>query len=327
MAIPPAVPPAPVLPPAPRRRRSVRKWIALVPLALVAGWVAWNWPVFVSGLAQLRGADPGWLLAAAVVTVACWVPVCLLRQGAVLEPLPAGRLFASQVAAGSANHLLPAGLGAHVVTLRFMRSCGISATRACAALALYSLAQPIGRYALLIALMAASPDALPLGGLVPAERGGLAVLLLVAVVVVAAGVLWWVRPLRGAVRGFLTTALTDVRALHARPARALALWCGAVGFPALQATVMVAVARSLQVSVPSLDIALAYLAASAVAGVVPTPGGIGSVEAALVIALVGAGSPVVEATAAVVGFRLLTVWGPLLPGALVLAALVRRKVI
>ncbi|MFJ9176421.1 YbhN family protein [Streptomyces sp. NPDC102360] len=325
-----AIPPPPVLRPAPRRRRPVRKWFALVPLVplvLVAGWVAWNWPVFTSALAQLHGADPGWLLAAAVATAACWVPVCLLRQGAVLEPLPPGRLLASQVAAGSANHLLPAGLGAHVVTLRFMRSCGISATRGCAALALYSLAQPIGRYALLIALMAASPDALPLGGLMPAERGGLAVLLLVTVVAVVAGALWWVRPLRGAVRDFLATALTDVRALHAWPARALALWCGAVGFPALQATVMVAVARSLQVPVPSLDIALAYLAASVVAGVVPTPGGIGSVEAALAFALVGAGSPVVEATAAVVGFRLLTVWVPLLPGALVLAALVRRKVI
>ncbi|MFJ9089344.1 YbhN family protein [Streptomyces sp. NPDC102384] len=322
-----ATPPRPALRPALRRRLPVRKWFALVPLVLVAGWVAWNWPLFTAGLTQLRGADPGWLLAAAVVTVTCWLPVCLLRQGAVLEPLPVGRLFASQVAAGSANHLLPAGLGAHVVNLRFMRSCGIPATRACAALALYSLAQPIGRYALLITLMAASPDALPLGGLMPAERGGLAVLLLVAAVAVAAGVLWWVRPLRGAVRDFLATALTDVRALHTRPARALALWCGAVGFPALQATVMVAVARSLQMPVPSLDIALAYLAASVLAGVVPTPGGIGSVEAALTFTLVGAGSPVVEATAAVVGFRLLTVWGPLLPGALVLATLVRRKVI
>ncbi|MHB9756958.1 lysylphosphatidylglycerol synthase transmembrane domain-containing protein [Streptomyces sp. BYX5S] len=308
-------------------RKRARKWIALVPLVLVAGWVAWNWPVFVSGLVRLRGADPGWLLAAATATVACWLPVCLLRQGAVLEPLPARRLFASQVAAGSANHLLPAGLGAHVVTLRFMRSCGIETHRACAALALYSLAQPVGKYALLLTLMAASPDTLPLGGLLPVERGGLAVLLLVAAAAAVAAALWSVRPLRGAVRNFLGTALSDVRALHARPARVLALWCGAIGFPALQATVMVAVTRALDVPVPALDIALAYLAATAVAGVVPTPGGIGSVEAALGIALVGAGTPVVEATSAVIGFRLLTVWLPLLPGALVLATLVRRKVI
>ncbi|WP_306318938.1 MULTISPECIES: lysylphosphatidylglycerol synthase domain-containing protein [unclassified Streptomyces] len=298
-----------------------------MPLVLVAVWVAWNWPLFVSGLARLRGADPGWLLAAAVATVACWVPVCLLRQGAVLEPLPVGRLFASQVAAGSANHLLPAGLGAHVVNLRFMHSCGVPTPRACAALALYSLAGPVGRYALLIALMAAAPDALPLGGLLPVERGGLAVLVLLGACALVAAVLWWVRPLRGAVRDFLGSALTDVRALHSRPARVLALWCGAIGFPALQATVLVAVARALEIPVPTLDLALAYLAATAVAGFVPTPGGVGSVEAALGFALVGAGSPVVEATSAVVGFRLLTVWLPLLPGALLLASLVRRKVI
>ncbi|MFI6874446.1 YbhN family protein [Streptomyces sp. NPDC050400] len=309
------------------RRLPVRQLLPLVPLVLVAAWAAGNWPVMASGFVRLRGADPAWLVAAGILTVACWLPVCLLRQGTVLEPLPAGRLFASQVAAGSANHLLPAGLGAHVVTLRFLRSCGISAPRACAALALYSLAQPIGRYALLIVLMAASPDASALGGLLPAERGVLALFLLVTVGAVGAALLWCVRPLRAFVQDLLSTALTDARALHTRPARALALWCGAVGFPALQAAVMVAVARALQLPVPALDVALAYLAATVVAGIVPTPGGIGSVEAALLLALVGVGSPVTEATAAVLGFRLITVWLPLLPGALVLASLVRRKVI
>ncbi|WP_330177613.1 lysylphosphatidylglycerol synthase domain-containing protein [Streptomyces sp. NBC_01498] len=309
------------------RRLPLRRLVCLVFLLLVAAWVAGNWPVILSGLDELRGADRNWLLAAVVLTGACWIPVCLLRQGTVMERLPAGRLFASQVAAGSANHLLPAGLGAHMVTLRFLQRCGLSTARSVAALALYSLAQPVGRYTLLLTLMAACPGAIPLGGLLPAEYGMLALLLLIGGLTLVALALWSVRPLRGFVQDFLRTALTDARALHARPSRAIALWTGALAFPALQACVMVTVTRALQMPVPTVDVMIAYLAAGIVAGIVPTPGGIGSVEAALLVALVGAGSPVHVATAAVLGFRLVTVWLPLLPGALVLAVLVRRKVL
>lgn len=309
------------------RRLPLRQLVCLVPLLLVAVWVAGNWPVILSGIDELRRTDRNWLLAAVLVTGACWIPVCLLRQGTVMERLPAGRLLASQIAAGSANHLLPAGLGAHAVTLRFLKGCGIPTARACAALALYSLAQPIGRYALLLTLMAAHPQAVPLRALLPAGHRVPALLLLAAGITLAALVLWSARPLRRFAGDFLRTALTDARALHTRPARVIALWTGALAFPALQAGVMVTVARALQMPVPTADIMIAYLAAGIVAGIVPTPGGIGSVEAALFIALVGAGSPAAVATAAVLGFRLVTVWLPLLPGALVLAVLVRRRVL
>ncbi|MFI6346354.1 YbhN family protein [Streptomyces sp. NPDC050560] len=309
------------------RRLPLRQLVCLVFLLSVAAWVAGNWPVILAGLGELRGADRGWLLAAVLMTAVCWVPICLLRQGTVVERLPVGRLLASQIAAGSANHLLPAGLGAHMVTLRFLRRRGIPAARACAALALYSLVQPVGRYGLLLALLAARPGAAPLGGPLPAEYGVVALLLLAGGLALVALVLWSVRPLRGFVLDLLRSALTDARALHTRPARVLALWGGAFAFPALQGCVLVAVARAVGMPVPAVGVVLAYLAASVVAGIVPTPGGIGSIEAALLVALVGAGSPVSVATAAVLGFRIVTVWLPLLPGALVLAALVRRKVL
>jgi uncharacterized membrane protein YbhN (UPF0104 family) len=64
-----------------------------------------------------------------------------------------------------------------------------------------------------------------------------------------------------------------------------------------------------------------------VAAAVPTPGGIGSVDAALALALITTGAPATVATAAVLAFRIITVWLPLLPGALMLGALVRWKVL
>jgi uncharacterized membrane protein YbhN (UPF0104 family) len=51
------------------------------------------------------------------------------------------------------------------------------------------------------------------------------------------------------------------------------------------------------------------------------------VDAAVVFAMVALGAPVNLSATAVIGYRVLTVWLPLLPGALVLSALVQRKVL
>ena len=83
-------------------------------------------------------------------------------------PLPVRRLLATQFAAGTANHLLPTGLGASAVNLRFMMVCGVSAARSSAALALYLLAESVARVGLLLALLVAFPRALRLGPLLPA---------------------------------------------------------------------------------------------------------------------------------------------------------------
>ncbi|WP_031223998.1 lysylphosphatidylglycerol synthase domain-containing protein, partial [Streptomyces roseochromogenus] len=64
---------------------------------------------------------------------------------------------------------------------------------------------------------------------------------------------------------------------------------------------------------------------SGAAALLPTPGGLGSLDAALALGLTVAGAPGAAAASAVLGYRLLTVWLPLLPGLLVLGVLVRRK--
>jgi uncharacterized membrane protein YbhN (UPF0104 family) len=234
---------------------------------------------------------------------------------------------ATQFAAGAANHLLPTGLGASAVNLRFMTVCGLPLARSSAALALYLLAESVGRVALLGALLVAFPGALRLGTLVPETAFGPLLAGVGVVLVIAVTVLALVRRVRSAVLSFLRTALGEARSVHTRPARALALWGGAFAFPALQAAVLVLVGRAMGLDVPPAHMAVAYLAATVAVALVPTPGGIGSVEAALVVALVAAGGPAAVATAVVLAFRVITVWLPLLPGALTLGALVRLKVI
>ncbi|MFH8897508.1 YbhN family protein [Streptomyces coeruleorubidus] len=307
--------------------RRLRQILCLLPLLLVTVVAVRHRSVLAEGFAHLGNAEWPWLLAAVGATCLTWVAAACTRQGAVVERLPRRRLLATQFAAGAANHLLPTGLGASAVNLRFMTVCGLPLARSSAALALYLLAESVGRVALLGVLFVAFPDALRLGTLVPQTAFGPLLAGAGVVFVIAVAVLALVRRVRSAVLSFLRTALGEARSVHTRPARALALWGGSFAFPALQATVLVLVGRAMGLDVPPAHMAVAYLAATVAVALVPTPGGIGSVEAALVMALVAAGGPAAVATAVVLAFRVITVWLPLLPGALTLAALVRLKVI
>lgn len=316
-----------------RRRLPIRQILCLLPLALVVIVAVRHRSVLIEGFAHLAKAQWPWLVAAVGATCLTWVAAAVTRQGALVERLPAARLLATQFAAGAANHLLPTGLGASAVNLRFMTVCGVSLARSSAALALYLLAESIARVGLLVALLITFPHALRLGTLLPdgAEAaGGVTTPLLIGVAVVlcaAVAVVLLVRRLRAAVFGFVRTALAEARSVHTRPTRVLALWGGSLAFPALQATGLVMVGLALGLDIPVTHMALAYLAATVAVAVIPTPGGLGSMEAALVVALVAAGGPPAVATAVVLAFRIITLWLPLLPGALTLGALVRLKVI
>ena len=58
------------------------------------------------------------------------------------------------------------------------------------------------------------------------------------------------------------------------------------------------------------SIAVVYLTGSAIGSILPTPGGLGTVEAALTAGLTAAGLPGTHAASAVLLFRLLTFWLP-----------------
>jgi uncharacterized protein (TIRG00374 family) len=63
-----------------------------------------------------------------------------------------------------------------------------------------------------------------------------------------------------------------------------------------------------------LALTAVYLAASGAGSLVPTPGGIGAVESAMISGLLAAGLPPQVATAAALLSRLVTVWIPAVPG-------------
>ncbi|MER8030073.1 lysylphosphatidylglycerol synthase domain-containing protein [Streptomyces bauhiniae] len=315
----PEVLPVPAGRPGPRPRGLVWQVGLLVCVLLVLAYLTQRyWPTVRGGAVRLTEADPGWLAAGAVAAVGTWAASALAQQGAVVERLPGVRLVAAQFAACAANHLLPAGIGAGAVNLRFLLRCGLPMGRSAGALAVKAGAGGVSKLLLIAVLVPFCPGLLrvpevPLVWL----TGALGAALLVTAV--AAGPLW------PRCRRALGAVMADVRAVHARPARAAALWGGSLGFAALHCGVVVAVSRAVALPLPAPEVALLYLAASGAAALLPTPGGLGSLDAALVLALATSGAPAETAASAVLGYRMLTVWLPLSPGLLTLAVLLRRK--
>ena len=78
-------------------------------------------------------------------------------------------------------------------------------------------------------------------------------------------------------------------------------------------------------SVPFVSVAIVYLTGSAIGSAVPTPGGLGAVEAALSAGLTAAGMPGITAVSAVLLYRTVTFWLPVPLGWVALTYLQRRE--
>ena len=73
-----------------------------------------------------------------------------------------------------------------------------------------------------------------------------------------------------------------------------------------------------------VSVAIVYLTGSAIVSAVPTPGGLGAVEAALSAGLTAAGLPGITAVSAVLLYRTVTFWLPVPLGWVALTYLQRH---
>jgi uncharacterized membrane protein YbhN (UPF0104 family) len=308
-----------------------------------------------SGGASLARADLGWLAVALALTTALWIAGTAAQLGAVPIRPPLTQLFAVQVAASIVNQVVPGGVGGMAVNVRYLQRSGMTRPAAVAAVGMNSIATLVTHLALIAALWSLAPAVLPGGALhtllnpatrslgaaahqvLPASSRLVEAAVALAVVTVVAAWLVGARRRRAAL-GWLRTApwrggahvRRELRAaahVLVHPGRAALLWLGSAASPALHAFILVAVYRSLSGGDSALVVALVYLVASSVAALVPSPGGFGALDVTLVAGLVAVGAPTTTAVAAVLGYRLITVWVPLVPGALVFALLLRRRVL
>ncbi|MGH3743336.1 MAG: lysylphosphatidylglycerol synthase transmembrane domain-containing protein [Mycobacteriales bacterium] len=307
------------------RRPRLGELVAVAVPAAALGWVLVHWSVIDSGTDALTNAHADWLAAAIMIASLTWVAGAVCQQGSVLEHLPVGRLLAVQLAGSAANHVLPAGIGVAAVNLRFLRGRGLSRRAALNAVGLNTGAGIVVHLLAMGVLLAVGAAALPVTG-----TGRWAVICLAAaaaLVVVSVAVPVLRRLVVRAVRGILVPAWAQWVLVARHPIRSVQLWSGSVAVPVLHALTLLCVERALGVPMSVLVVFGVYFLASGVSALIPSPGGFGSLDAALTVGLQAAGAPLTQTIAAVLAYRLITVWIPLLPSACTLGVLRRRAVI
>ena len=122
-------------------------------------------------------------------------------------------------------------------------------------------------------------------------------------------------------------AARDAVAVLASPGRAARLFGGTAAQTAALALGVTACLEAFHAGPPLAHVVATYLGATVVGTVSPTPGGAGAFEATLAAGLTGLGVPAAAAVPAVLTFRLITFWLPVLPGWFAFTRLTSREVL
>jgi glycosyltransferase 2 family protein len=152
----------------------------------------------------------------------------------------------------------------------------------------------------------------------------IAVAVLAAAVVIAAAFPGGRRLLRQRIAPAIGQVIPRLLDVAQRPAKLAESLGGALLLTGCYILCLQAAVLAVGGSVSLASVAVVYLTGSALGSAVPTPGGVGAVEAALSAGLTAAGLPGATAVSAVLLFRLMTFWLPVPLGWAALAYLQRH---
>ena len=251
----------------------------------------------------------GWSIVALCLSVATYFGATWSLAGFVLERLNLVRTFLTQIAGSFVTLVTPAAVGGVALNIRFLRKSGVTPADAAASVGV-SQVFAFALHLTLLIIFAALTGASQHSSLRPPGW----VYIALAVLVVSALIVLAFPVGRRVVRSRLAPALGQVipRLLDVaqRPGKLAEGIGGAFLITSAYILCLDASVRALGGSLPLASIAVVYLTGNAIGSVVPTPGGLGAVEAALSAGLTAAGLPGTTAISAVLLFRTLTFWLP-----------------
>jgi uncharacterized membrane protein YbhN (UPF0104 family) len=302
----------------PLRRATVRDVLTTV-LAVVAAYL------IISQLAdigfgtianQLRKADIAWAVVALILAQLTFVTQAVSLRGAVLTPLPLMPCAVLESAIKFINLTVPGSAGRIAINVRFLQRMGASMGEAVASGAVTEVSQTINQIAIALLTLPfvrinIDTSRFKLGAAPGHLLIGIVVALIVAVAVLIAS-----PNLRAKVVPELRGALTSLRAVARTRRKRLELFGGNIGTELLFALTLGAVCRAYGVDLSLAELLLVNTAASAFAGLIPTPGGIGAAEASLTALLVALDIDKSTALAIALTHRLCTFYLPPIWGSL-----------
>ncbi|MEV4193043.1 lysylphosphatidylglycerol synthase transmembrane domain-containing protein [Streptomyces toxytricini] len=273
-------------------------------------------------------AEWGWVGAALAFSALTYFAAAMSLLGFVPERVPFLRTVVAQVAGSFVKLVAPAAVGGVALNTRFLQRAGVRPGLAVASVGASQLFGLASHVLLLLAFgyltgTEKTPEMTP-------SRTVIAGLLTVAVLVLVVTAVPFLRKF----------VVTRVRALFAgvvprmldvlqRPQK---LMTGIGGMLLLTGCFVMCLDASIRAfgggeALSYASIAVVFLAGNALGSAAPTPGGIGAVETTLTLGLIAAGLDKEVAISAVLLFRLMTFWLPVLPGWLSFNYLTRKEAI
>jgi len=271
----------------------------------------------------LKNSDWRWGALVVVLSVLTYVGAALELTGFVLERLNPVRTFLAQIAGSFVTLVTPAAVGGVALNIRYLRKAGVTPADAGSSV---GVAQVIafGVHLVLLVIFAALTRTVRKDSLRPPDWVWIALAALAAVVLTVAAVPAGRRLLRSRLAPALGQIIPRLLDIVQRPVKLAAGIGGALLLTAAYVSCLDASVLAVHGSVALVSVAVVYLTGSAIGSVVPTPGGVGAVEAALSAGLTAAGLPGATAVSAVLLFRLATFWLPVPVGWLAMNYLQRK---
>jgi uncharacterized protein (TIRG00374 family) len=302
-----------------RLRTLVTLIASVVAAYLLAGELARD-----SLSAVLRSADWRWGIAALGLSALTYAGAALSLTGFVTEKLSFGLTVLAQLASSFVTLVTPAAVGGAAVNIRYLQRRKIPAAVAAASVGVSQVVAFVMHISLLVIFIALSgtsesnPIKLPV----------VAYFIIAGVVAIAATVAALPagrRLLRARVAPTINQVLPQLLQIAQHPRKLAEGIGGTLLLSAAYIGCLAVCVRALGGSIPIASVAVVYLTASAAGSLVPTPGGLGAIEALMSAGLTAAGMHGAAAVSAVLLYRLLTFWLPVPIGWLALKYLERRQ--
>ena len=308
----------------PVRLERVRPRAVLTLVAtLVAGYLLLGQLDRVSLVSTLRSADWRWVLPAFALSVLTYAAAAWALSGFVPDRLRFAPLALCQLAGSFVTLVTPAAVGGAALNIRYLQRRKVPAAVAAASVGLSQVVAFVLHILLLVtfaAITGSETHSLKPPNWVYFVIGGL-----VAIVGIVLAIPAGRRLLRARLSPVLSQVLPRLLAVVQQPRKLAEGIGGTLLLTVCYVLCLAACVRALGGSVPIASTAVVYLTGSALGSAVPTPGGLGAVEAALSAGLTAAGLPGATAVSAVLLFRIMTFWLPVPGGWVALHILERRK--
>ncbi|WP_181446879.1 lysylphosphatidylglycerol synthase domain-containing protein [Streptomyces sp. NTH33] len=271
-------------------------------------------------------AQWGWVAAAVLFSALSYVAAAMALLGFVPERVPFPRTVAAQVAGSFVKIVAPAAVGGVALNTRFLQRAGVRPGLAVASVGASQLFG-LGCHILMLLSFGYLTGTEKTPSLSP-SRTVIAGLLTVAVLVLVVTSVPFLRKfVVTRVRSLFAGVVPRMLDVLQRPQKLvtgiggmlLLTFCFVM---CLDASIRAFGSQSTSISIAS--VAVVFLAGNALGSAAPTPGGVGAVEATLTVGLIAVGLPKEVAAPAVLMFRLLTLWLPVLPGWLAFNHLTRK---